>query len=146
MRLKKTYWNFGLGLVLITLLTQAKCDKNAQNIPYVPVNFDINLNLPEFNDLNFVSNHIYYHGGSKGLIIYRYTQDIFVVLDRHSTSEIELGCTVSVDDDGLLISDHSDCSESKWLIIDGTVNQGVAILPLHRYGTSWNPPVLSIFN
>ena len=121
MRLKKTYWNFSLGLVLIALLTQAKCDNNVQNIPYVPVNFDINLNLPAYNDLNFVSNHIYVNGGSRGLIIYRYTQDIFVVLDRHSTSDIELGCTVSVDDDGLLVSDHSDCSESKWLIIDGTL-------------------------
>ena len=93
-----------------------------------------------------MSNHIYVNGGSKGLIIYRYTQDIFVVLDRHSTSDIELGCIVSVDDDGLLISDHSDCSESKWFIIDGSVNQGTAILPLHRYSASWNPPVLSIFN
>ena len=146
MKLKKTYLNFVLGLVLTVLLTQAKCDNNVQNIPYVPVNLDINLNLPAYNDLNFVSNHIYVNGGSKGLIIYRYTQDIFVVLDRHSTSDIELGCTVSVDDDGLLISDHSDCSESKWLIIDGTVNQGTAILPLHRYGVNWNPPVLSIFN
>ena len=146
MMLKKTYLNFVLGLVIVMLLTQAKCDNNVQNIPYVPVNIDINLNLPAYNDLNFVSNHIYVNGGSKGLIIYRYTQDIFVILDRHSTSDIELGCIVSVDDDGLLISDHSDCSESKWLIIDGTVNQGTAILPLHRYGASWNPPVLSIFN
>ena len=127
-------------------MTQAKCDSNAQNIPYVPVNFQINLNLPAYNDLNFISNHITVEGGSKGLIIYRYTQDIFVVLDRHSTSDIALGCTVSVDDDGLLISDNSDCSESKWIIIDGSVSNGPATLPLHRYSTNWNPPVLSVFN
>ena len=78
--LKKTYLNFVLGLVIVMLLTQAKCDNNVQNIPYVPVNIDINLNLPAYNDLNFVSNHIYVNGGSKGLIIYRYTQDIFVIL------------------------------------------------------------------
>ena len=85
-------------------------------------------------------------GGSKGLIVYRYTADQFVVLDRHSTFDVALGCQVTVDIDGLLISDHSDCSDSKWLIIDGSVNQGPAVLPLHRYRTSWNPPILSVYN
>ena len=144
--MKSSFINLPLGIMLICLLSQATCDNSVQNIPYVPVNFDINLNLPAYNDLNFVSNHITVAGGSKGLIIYRYTLDDFVVLDRHSTSDIQLGCTVTVDNDGLLISDASDRSESKWLIIDGSVSQGPAILPLHRYNTSWNPPILSVFN
>ena len=142
----RSFINLPLGIVLICLLSQATCDNSVQNIPYVPVNFDVNLNLPAYNELNFVSNHILVAGGSKGLIIYRYTPDDFVVLDRHSTSDIALGCTVSVDSDGLLISDQSDCSESKWLILDGSVTQGPATLPLHRYSTSWNPPILSVFN
>ena len=144
--LKPSYTNLPLGLILMMLLTQATCENNVQNIPYVPVNFDINLNLPAYNSLNFPSEHLILAGGSKGLIVYRYTLDQFVVLDRHSTYDISLGCSVSVDSDGLLISDHSDCSESKWIILDGTVSQGPSLLPLHRYNTNWNPPILTIYN
>ena len=141
-----TYLNIPFGLFLIFLLTQARCDSNFQNIPYVPTNFDINLNLPLYNSLNFPSEHLLLEGGSKGLIVYRYTLDQFVVLDRHSTFDTSLGCQVTIDSDGMLISDNSDCSESKWLIIDGSVSQGPASLPLHRYNTTWNPPILSIYN
>ena len=146
MSLRQSYINLPLLLILLGFLTQAKCDNRVQNIPYVPVNFDINLNLPAYNSLNFPGEHIYVDGGSNGLIIYRYTLDDFVVLDRHATSDIEMGCQVNVTSDGLTINDNSECSESKWLIIDGTVMQGPSILPLHRYSTSWNPPILSVFN
>ena len=145
-KIKPSFLNLPLGLILVLLLTQATCDNNVQNIPYVPVNFDINLNLPAYNSLNFPSEHLLLEGGSKGLIVYRYTIDQFVVLDRHSTYDIPLGCQVSVNENGLLISDDSDCSESKWIIIDGTVSQGPALLPLHRYNTTWNPPILSVYN
>ena len=143
---RSSYINIPFGLLLIFLLTQARCDSNVQNIPYVPVNFDINLNLPAYNSLNFPSEHLLLDGGSKGIIVYRYTLDQFVVLDRHSTFDIALGCQVTVDSDGVMISDDSDCSVSSWLIIDGSVSQGPAQLPLHRYNTTWNPPILSIYN
>ena len=145
-RIRPSYINLPLGILLILLLSQATCDNRVQNIPYIPVNFDINLDLPAYNTLTFPSEHLLLEGGSKGLIVYAYTSDQFVVLDRHSTFDINLGCRVNVDSDGLMISDESDCSESKWLIIDGSVSQGPALLPLHRYNTSWNPPILSVYN
>lgn len=143
---------FGLRKVvpmLITcffLFTQADCNNNSQFIPYVPVNFDINLNLPAYNSLNFPGEHLLLEGGSKGIIVYRYTLDQFVVLDRHATYDVALGCTVSVEDDGVTISDQNDCSESSWLILDGSVLEGPATMPLHRYRTSYNHPILSVYN
>jgi len=128
------------------LLMQSTCDQKNQNIPYVPVNFDINLNLPAYNSLNYPGEHLILQGGSQGLIIYRYTLDEFVVLDRHSTFDVALNCKVSVESDGITLSDHIDCSESKWIILDGSVMQGPAVLPLHRYRTNWNPPILSVYN
>lgn len=128
------------------LLMQSTCDQNNQNIPYVPVNFDINLNLPAYNSLNFPGEHLILQGGSQGIIVYRYTIDEFVVLDRHSTFDIELNCKVSVESDGITLTDAADCSESKWIILDGSVMQGPATLPLHRYRTNWNPPILHVYN
>ena len=128
------------------LLMQSTCDQNNQNIPYVPVNFDINLNLPAYNSLNFPGEHLILQGGSQGIIVYRYTMEEFVVLDRHSTFDVELNCKVSVESDGITLSDAADCSESEWLILDGSVMQGPATLPLHRYRTNWNPPILHVYN
>ena len=78
------------------LLIQSTCDKNNPNIPYVPVNFDINLNLPAYNSLNFPGEHLIFQGGSQGIIVYRYTIDEFVVLDRHATFDVALNCNVTV--------------------------------------------------
>ena len=53
---------------------------------------------------------------------------------------------MSVESDGITLSDEDDCSESKWLILDGSVMQGPATLPLHRYRMNWNPPILHVYN
>jgi hypothetical protein len=127
-------------------LMQSSCEQNNQNIPYVPVNFDLNLNLPAYTSLNYPGEHLIVQGGSKGIILYRYTIDEFVVLDRHSTFDVSMSCKVVVEPDGITLSDENECSESKWLIIDGSVMQGPATLPLHRYRTSWNPPILHVYN
>ena len=137
-----------ISLIIIgaCFLMQSSCEQNNQNIPYVPVNFDLNINLPAYTSLNYPGEHLIVQGGSKGIIVYRYTIDEFVVLDRHSTFDVTLGCKVVVESDGITLSDENECSESKWLIIDGSVMQGPATLPLHRYRTSWNPPILHVYN
>ena len=126
------------------VLLQARCNDPQQFIPYVPVDFSVNVNLPAYLDLSVPSGHVLVNGGSQGIILYRYTLDQFVALDRHSTFDIPANCQVEVAEDGLLITDP--CSNSEWLIIDGSVVAGDALYPLHRYSTQWNDPVLRVFN
>ncbi|HBL38735.1 MAG TPA: hypothetical protein DDZ19_06620 [Flavobacteriales bacterium] len=135
----------GFTLVLLAaLLTQSRCNDPEQFIPYVPVDFSVNLNLPAYLNITVPSGHITVTGGSKGIILYRYTLDQFVALDRHATADIAAGCQVEVSEDGLILTDP--CSNSEWLIIDGSVVSGDAIYPLHRYATQWNDPILTVFN
>ena len=126
------------------VLLQSRCNDTQQFIPYVPVDFSVNVNLPAYIDLSVPSGHVVVNGGSQGIILYRYTLDQFVALDRHSTFDIPANCQVEVAEDGLLITDP--CSNSEWLIIDGSVISGDAIYPLHRYATQWNDPILRVFN
>ena len=126
------------------LLCQSKCNDSDQFIPYVPVDFEINIDLPAYIDLSVPSGHIAVSGGSQGLILYRYTLDQFVALDRHATADIPAGCQVQVEEDGLILTDP--CSNAQWLIIDGSVVDGDASLPLHRYATAWTPPILRVYN
>lgn len=136
---RRAMW--GLGALL---LLQARCNDPQQYIPYVPVDFSVNVNLPAYMDLSVPSGHVLVSGGSQGIILYRYTLDQFVALDRHATFDIPANCQVEVAEDGLLITDP--CSNSEWLILDGSVVSGDAVYPLHRYATQWNDPVLSVFN
>jgi hypothetical protein len=134
-----------VGLCLIsTMLCQSRCNDKNQFIPYVPVDFQINVDLPAYIDLSVPSGHLEVSGGSQGIILYRYTLDQFVALDRHATADISAACQVQLEEDGLILSDP--CSNSKWLIIDGSVLEGDATVPLQRYATSWNPPILRVYN
>ncbi|MDG1382110.1 MAG: hypothetical protein P8P45_07955 [Flavobacteriales bacterium] len=134
-------------LICITTLLSLPmmgCRDTPGVIPYVDVQVDLNLNLPAYNNLNFPGNWLYISGGSRGLIVYRYTLDEFVVLDRHATFDVAAGCQGSLSQDGYTIEDP--CSESEWYIFDGSIIQGPTTAPLERYTTTWIPPVLSIRN
>jgi hypothetical protein len=131
-------------IVFALILMSSSCrDRNTQ-IPFVNTDFDLNINLPAYQDLNVPTGWIYVNGGSRGIIIYRHTQDEFVAFDRHSTYDVEASCQVEVLEDNITIEDP--CSGSQWLIIDGSVMNGPATFQLEPYNTQWNPPILRIYN
>ena len=133
-----------LCAIVPAICLQSRCNEQQQYIPYVPVDFSVNVNLPAYIDLSVPSGHALVSGGSQGIILYRYTLDQFVALDRHSTADVPANCQIEVADDGLILTDP--CSDSEWLIIDGSIVSGSAIYPLHRYGTQWDPPILRVYN
>ncbi len=131
-------------ILLLACLPFSGCRDTPGVIPFVDVNIDLNLSLPAYNSLNFPGNWLYISGGSRGLIVYRYTLDEFVVLDRHATFDVGAGCQCTLSEDGYTILDP--CSDSQWYIFDGSIIQGPTTAPLERYTTTWIPPVLSIQN
>jgi hypothetical protein len=133
-----------LCAIVPAICLQSRCNEQQQYIPYVPVDFSVNVNLPAYIDLSVPSGHALVSGGSQGIVLYRYTLDQFVALDRHSTADIPANCQIEVAEDGLILTDP--CSDSEWLIIDGSIVSGSAIYPLHRYGTQWDPPILRVYN
>lgn len=144
LRSKAMSWLMGLVLLCTTCFS---CGEQPQYIPYVPVNFYIDLNLPSYNALQFPGEAILIPlEGSKGIYIYRLSTEEFVALDRHSTHDVALGCRVTLDDDNIILRDDTTCSMSQWSMLDGTVLQGPATLPLQRYRTTLDGPSLRVFN
>jgi len=135
---------FLLVVVVPIICLQSRCNEQEQYIPYVPVDFSVNVNLPAYINLSVPSGHVLVSGGSQGIVLYRYTLDQFVALDRHATADIPSNCQVEVAEDGLMLIDP--CGDSEWLIIDGSVVSGSATYPLHQYGTQWDPPILRVYN
>ena len=135
--------NAFLFSALAALLLTA-CRDNTSEVPLVSVDFQINVNEPAFFDLAAPTGWLYATGGSRGIIIYRNSQNEFTALDRHATYDIQAGCAVTVADDGVILDDP--CSDSQWLIIDGSVVTAPANQPLKQYRTSFNDPYLRVFN
>jgi nitrite reductase/ring-hydroxylating ferredoxin subunit len=137
-------WQFSLIVVLLL-----GCKKNATtdsyyNIPNVPVNITINLNEPSSFNLGTFGGWIYVEGGSRGIIVYRANEE-YIAYERHSPHESERVCAVvSVDSTDLYALD--ECGENKFLLLDGSVAEGKASLPLKRYRTSVFSDILKIEN
>jgi len=134
---------FFLAPFLFTFLF-SQCKKDKDEIPNVYVDVYLYTTDPAFSPLNATAGYTYVAGGSKGIIIFRRSQTEFAAYDRHCTYKVPEGNSITVDASGLIAVD-SKCA-SKFLITDGSVNQGPAINPLKRYQTSFDGAVLHIFN
>ncbi len=142
-----------LCLVFICPLTlNIACKKkqqtqNVQNnpVPNVPVNITIYPNDPSHFQLQSVGGWVYEQGGVNGIIIYKKSQQEFIVLERTSsylTTNPNAKAIVQIDNFTL----KDTVSKSKWQIIDGTVIGAPATWPLRLYRTSYDGNVLKIFN
>ncbi|MGB0886516.1 MAG: hypothetical protein ACPGSL_00220 [Vicingaceae bacterium] len=119
-------------------------DENA-NIPLVRVDITIYTNDPAYNPIAVPGTWMYVNGGSKGIVIYRSSEDNFIAYDRHCTYDPNNTCSiVSVEKNNISLLD--DCCGSKFLLTDGAVIKNPASLPLKQYKTSYDGSVLRIFN
>ena len=131
-------------LFIAVVLLVVGCRDRQSQIPVVSVNFSININEPQFFDLSVPTGYVYVIGGSQGIIVYRINETDFIALERHSPVNPENDCQVIVAEDGVIIEDP--CSNARWLINDGSVVDGDNSFALRTYETSFNNPILYIFN
>jgi len=124
-----------VSLLLLTI-TQS-CRKNTNIVPYVAVDIYLNISLPAYSNLNVIGGWVYASGGSKGLIVYRQTADVFMAYDRHCTYNADNPCgSATVDSTGIYA--ECDCDGSKYQLYDGQVVNGPATYSLKQYQTSFN--------
>jgi len=135
-----------LVLFILCAVSLSECRQRYQEhrVPNVVVNVDIDLNLPQYNNLNFIGGWVYLDGGSNGLIVHRSTQEVLAAYDRQAPYLVEERCQIFVDTGGTTCTD--ECSESQWLLFDGQLVKGPASLPLRQYVTSFDGNRLSIRN
>lgn len=128
----------------VLILSLFNCKKDASEIPDVYVDYYLYTTDPAFSPLNATSGYTYIPGGSKGIVIFRKSQTEFMAYDRHCTYKVPDGNMVTVDASGLLAEDAT-CG-SKFLMTDGSPNQGPALNVLKQYQTAFDGTVLHIFN
>lgn len=123
-----------------------KKDRDNSQVPRIPTDITINLNLPEYNTLINPGSWVYVTGGSKGIIVYRLSIEDFTAFDRHCSYNIPDGCRINVQD-GTLAKDE-ECCDSEFEFISGTPVSGPAKMALQPFNTQFNPNAnfLRIYN
>ncbi len=147
-------------LFLVTILAfffQISCKKGDDpnsDIPYANINVIINPNSTLYQELNTVSGWMYYQWvdpPSRGLIIYRLSQDEFLAYERtppvnsNFCCDLENGyCTALVVGDFYPFVQDT-CSDLSYLILDGSP-YAPATVPLKTYRTVYDGLNLYITN
>ena len=117
---------------------------NDSVVPLVNVDFTININEPAFFELTNITGWVYVTGGSRGILIYRNNIDQFSAFDRHSPYNVDDGCRVEVLEDQFTVKD--ECSDSSWIILDGSIATGPTEQPLKPYSTDFSGSFLRVYN
>tara|TARA_B110000046_G_scaffold48630_1_gene53937 strand:- start:53116 stop:53562 length:447 start_codon:yes stop_codon:yes gene_type:complete len=135
-----------LFVALITLLSFPSCNPDqVTNIPLVQVNFQYNINLPQYIELQTIGGSVEVFGGSRGIILYRSSSYEIKAYDRHCTFEPSNTCgLVSSDVNRFTATDN--CCGSSFLLSNGAVSNPPALLPLKEYTAIFNDPILTITN
>jgi nitrite reductase/ring-hydroxylating ferredoxin subunit len=120
-------------------------DDDSSNIPLVEVNFTINIEDPNYINLQSVGGSVEVSGGSRGIILYRLSSTEIRAFDRHCTFQPSSSCAiVTVDPNGITASDQ--CCGSSFLLSDGNVTNPPATVPLKRYNTFFDGTLLTVTN
>lgn len=133
-------------LIFLTIICVGfSCKKDEQYIPFVNVDLYINVNQPAYFHLTSISGWDTINGGSKGLIAYRSSREEIIVYDRHCTYKPDENkcAAASVNSDNVTVD---CCDGSKYLLHDGSILNGPATYPLHRYRSTFDGTTLHIFN
>ena len=128
------------------LFLQLGCNNNNNSrIPEVYVDFYININDPQFFDLQVVGNYVYVTGGVSGIIIYRKSSTEFVALDRCCSFDPDKRCKVEVDTttNQKIICPHC---KSEFSLDNGYVLKAPASGPLKQYQTTFDGETVHVFN
>ena len=137
---------YSIALLFVFLVVFNSCRKNnnSERVPYYVVNFSFSLSDPQYNKLNAPGAWIYVTGGSKGLIIYRKSNDEFMAYDRHCTYKVEDLCRVNVNSSQIVAVDS--CCGSQFVLTDGSIIKGPASIPLNTYRTYFDGNRLQVYN
>ena len=135
------------SLFLITLVSCSK-DQNEQDvpIPYVPVNERININDLLYNDLTNVGGWAYLTAGSKGIILYRESNDNVRAYERHCTFDPTEVCSQVDMNASLLQANDNDCCGSVFSISSRSIIKGPASKPLIEYATQFDGTYVVVTN
>lgn len=126
--------NLALNLLMIVILGCSDSDRMRYNNPFLPdlnVALQLDLNLPEYNNLQFPGNkYVTYNYGIKGIVVYCLNPDTYFAFELTDPNHPPQNCSrLTVTG----IHAACDCDENEYEIISGQIVEGQAEFTLKPY-------------
>lgn len=137
-----------LFLIGFTLLVSCESDDNQRrnpNLLNINVNYEVNLSLPQFNNLKFSGNSVYIPGqGNLGLIVVN-SGSSYLAWDAADPNLIPENCSKLIND-GLNASSTCNDPGNSYSLVTGQPLVEDLRYPLFAYRITESGGVLRIFN
>lgn len=135
-------------LLFSAILSCSTADENRNNNPYlVDSNFTLNINLglPEYNNLNFPGNsYTTYNYGINGVVVYNINNSQYLAFELTDPNHPISSCSrLSVQ--GLIATCNCD-DGNEYNILTGEITQGEGQYALKSYRVRKNGNTLEIYN
>lgn len=142
-----------VALMTLTLFTQCGNKNKDDEIPVVPVNIYIDLNINTSAPLNTLGGYIYVAGGNKGIILLHNYDDNYLAIERTCSYHPYDSCNlITMDNSGISLkcgsysgTNFNVCCGSTFTI-EGYVSKSPATRPLRTYTVSKSANILHIYN
>ncbi len=135
-------------ILLISFSMLFGCSTNSNNNnPYIPnytVNVEINLNLPQYSDLKFVSNAVYIpNQGARGIIVFNTSgNNTFNAFDAACPNQALSSCSTMTIKGGIMALCACDNAEYSLFTGQATGKE----YPLKQYRVEVNGNLLRVYN
>lgn len=139
-------------ILLISLLIVACGNNDDDNIndnnPYInppPVSLNLNLNLPEYNSLQFPGNSVVlFNQGVRGIIVYNVNNSLYTAFDLTDPNHIPNNCS-KMTVEGIVATCPCE-DENSYDIVTGQHQNNPQAYPMLQYRSQRNGNVISISN
>ena len=92
--MKETKFYYIIILILINSCEKNINDSNCNNLLNLDVFYEVNLNLPQYSQLNFISNSVYIPNVGNGGIIVTNSGSGFLAWDAADPNHVNVPCAV----------------------------------------------------
>ena len=143
--MKAVKYYFIIGLILISSCDKNNIDNRCNYLLNLDIYYEINLNLPQYSELNFISNSVYIPNVGNGGIIVVNSGSGYLAWDAADPNRTNLPCSV------LTISGleaTSNCAEQNTYSLITGQSIGVALtcsLKPYRVESSGNILIISSY-
>lgn len=132
--MKKKNFNIKSKLIIILILfiSFLSCDDTQSKIPAVFVEFSVDLNDPQYNQITIPGGYVYVTGGYGGILIYHSFDDEYLAFDRACPYDPDCGKLFVAK--SLFNTVDSTCCKSEFsLLTGGNATKGPASFPMKQY-------------
>ena len=118
--------------------------RNNPNLPDLNFRFQLNLNFPEYNNLQFPGNsYATYNYGVKGIVIYNLNNEQYVAFELSDPNHPPSNCSGMIVN-GVIAS--CGCDDNEYNIITGEPSEGDGLYIMKPYQVRRSGNTLEIFN